>query len=332
MRRWLWVTIVSLLPTSAAAQTPSTGDIAAEVRADFKSVADYVVRSAEKMPEGDYAFRPSPEVRSFAQQIAHIADDQYNLCAPARGEERKAAYRAIEQSLSTKADLVPVLKAAFDYCDVAYAALSTTTGAALVSGSWNRTKFGMLNWNVWHTWEHYGNLVVYLRLKGLVPPSSETNRSVSSAAATVPRPPLFDRLAGHWVLQGTIADQQTTHDVDAELVLNGEYIRMHEVSREKTAGGVAAYEAIVLVGWDEKAGEYRCLWLDTTGAGGLVPDAIASATPEPDRLPFVFRIGGDVFRTTFIYDSAHDSWRWMMDADERGTLRPFARVTLTRRQ
>jgi uncharacterized damage-inducible protein DinB len=165
--------LIVMWAATVVAQAPSTGDIASEVRADFRTVEDYIVRAAEKMPDAEYGFKPSPEVRSFAQQIAHVADDQYNLCAPAKGEERKAAYRAIEQSLSTKAELIPALKAAFAYCDSAYATLSQAGGAELVAGNWNRTRFGMLNWNVWHTWEHYGNIVVYLRLKGIVPPSSE---------------------------------------------------------------------------------------------------------------------------------------------------------------
>ena len=63
---------------------------------------DYFIRAAEKMPEADYGFKPAPDVRTFAQQIAHVADDQYNLCAPAKGETRKAAYRAIEDGLSEK--------------------------------------------------------------------------------------------------------------------------------------------------------------------------------------------------------------------------------------
>jgi uncharacterized damage-inducible protein DinB len=177
MRGQLSLMVVAM-SASVAAQAPSTGDIAAEVRTDFRTVEDYIVRSAEKMPDAEYGFKPSPDVRSFAQQIAHIADDQYNLCAPAKGEDRKAAYRAIEQSLSTKAELVPALRAAFAYCDGAYTTLSTAGGAQVVAGSWNRTRFGMLNWNVWHTWEHYGNIVVYLRLKGIVPPSSEKSRPI----------------------------------------------------------------------------------------------------------------------------------------------------------
>ena len=126
------------------------------------------------MPETKYAFKPSPDVRTFAQLVAHIADDQYNLCSPAKGETRKAAYTAIESSLSRKADLIPALKEAFAYCDGAYDALTDASGAETVTmGKARRPRFGMLNWNLWHTWEHYGNVVVYLRMKGLVPPSSE---------------------------------------------------------------------------------------------------------------------------------------------------------------
>jgi len=144
-----------------------------EVRADYQAVRDYFIKAAEEMPAADYGFKPSPAVRSFGQQVAHVADDQYNLCAPARGETRQAAYRAIESSLSTKEELVPALKAAFAYCDTAYDALTDASGASLAPGGQGKTRFGMLNWNLWHTWEHYGNVVVYLRIKGLVPPSSQ---------------------------------------------------------------------------------------------------------------------------------------------------------------
>ncbi len=158
--------------TEAAALWRSQGrSLSADVKADYRTVRGYFIKAAEKMPEADYGFRPSPAVRSFGQQVAHVADDQYNLCAPARGETRKAAYKEIENTLSAKADLVAALKAAFAYCDGAYDALTDASGTEMVRGG--RTRFAMLNWNLWHTWEHYGNVVVYLRLKGIVPPSSE---------------------------------------------------------------------------------------------------------------------------------------------------------------
>lgn len=159
------------MPVFIAALTLA-GSLTADVRTDYQRIRDYFIRAAEKMAAEDYAFRPAPEVRTFAQQIAHVADDQYNLCAPAKGEKRDAAYTAIEDSLSRKAELVPALKAAFTYCDAAYDALTDASGTVPSLGR-DRNRFSMLNWNLWHTWEHYGNIVVYLRMKGLVPPSSE---------------------------------------------------------------------------------------------------------------------------------------------------------------
>src|SRR5262245_52775778 len=166
--------LLATLPCLGA--TAPGESMTASVKADYQTVRTYVIRAAEKMPAEDYAFKPTPEVRSFAQQIAHIADDQYNLCAPAKGETRRAAYTAIEDSLATKADLVPALNAAFAFCDSAYATLTDASGTEPTASKTGRTRFGMLNWNVWHTWEHYGNIVVYMRLKGLVPPSSEPRR------------------------------------------------------------------------------------------------------------------------------------------------------------
>ncbi|MCX6544000.1 MAG: hypothetical protein NTV05_06245 [Acidobacteria bacterium] len=142
---------------------------------------------------------------------------------------------------------------------------------------------------------------------------------------------LFDHLAGRWVLRGTIDNKQTTHDVDAQFVLNGGYIRLHEVSREKDAKGKPAYEAIVFISLDKKSGEYKVLWLDTTGNGGLSADAIGRATPSGNSLPFLFKTGsGDVFHTTFIYTPTTDSWQWAMDGESGGRLQPFARVTLNK--
>jgi uncharacterized damage-inducible protein DinB len=161
--------------TASLALTPlwaETNAMSASVKKDYQSARDNFIRAAEKMPEANYGFKPSPDVRSFAQQVAHVADDQYNLCGPAKGETRKGAYTAIEDSMSKKTELLAALEQAFAYCDGAYDALTDASGAEPIAGK-SRTKFGMLNWNLWHTWEHYGNVVVYLRMNGLVPPTSE---------------------------------------------------------------------------------------------------------------------------------------------------------------
>lgn len=155
--------------------------------------------------------------------------------------------------------------------------------------------------------------------------------SFTFARQPAPQASLFDRLAGTWVLRGTIDNKPTTHDVDAEPVLNGGYIRLHEVSREKDAKGGPAYEAIVFISVDKKSGEYTALWLDNTGSGGLSADGIGRGTPSGNSIPILFKTAdGDVFHTTFIYSPDTDSWQWVMDGESGGKLHPFARVTLTR--
>ncbi len=177
MTRRATALLLALAAGSGVPARAQSGPLSAEVKSDYASVRGYFLRAAEEMPDSLYAWRPTPQVRTFAQQVAHVADDQYNLCAPARGETRQGAYRQIETTLSTKAQLLPALRAAFAYCDAAYDALTDATGTAMVDfGGQRRSRFGMLNWNLWHTWEHYGNVVVYLRVNGLVPPSSQPMR------------------------------------------------------------------------------------------------------------------------------------------------------------
>ena len=147
------------------------------------------------------------------------------------------------------------------------------------------------------------------------------------------RDSLLERLVGRWVLRGTIAEGQTTHDVTAEWVLGHQYVRLAEVSREKDARGRPAYEAIVFIGADPDGDGYACLWLDSTGGGGLKGEALGHAPHARDSLAFVFKSpDGSRFHTTFVHRAGSDSWRWRMDAEAGGTLQPFARVTLTRRR
>lgn len=139
---------------------------------------------------------------------------------------------------------------------------------------------------------------------------------------------LLDHLAGHWVLEGTIAGKQTTHDVEAEWVLGHHYLRLHEVSREHNAQGEPAYEANVYVGWDQTLSQYACVWLDTYG--GVSPVSIANAKRAGDQIPFEFKDKDSDFHATFSYHPASDTWDWTMDNEANGKLSPFARVTLTR--
>jgi hypothetical protein len=151
-------------------------------------------------------------------------------------------------------------------------------------------------------------------------------------AQSLPADSLFHRLIGHWVLRGTIARRQTTHDVTFEWMLGREYVQMHEVSRERASNGTPAYEAVVLFGRDPRSGEYACLWLDNTGASAFDPQGVGRGAVAGDSIPFLFRYTAtDRFHTTFLYDRATDSWQWHMDNDSAGVRRPFARVKLSRR-
>jgi hypothetical protein len=139
-------------------------------------------------------------------------------------------------------------------------------------------------------------------------------------------------MIGKWVLLGTIEGKETTHDIDTEWVLGHQYVRLHEVSREKNAQGQAEYEAIVFIGWDQPSSQYACLWLDSTGGGGLTAPAIGHAKRSGDEIAFLFKSAdGSIFHTTFAYSKGTDSWQWLMDGEEGGKLQPFARVKLTRK-
>jgi hypothetical protein len=143
---------------------------------------------------------------------------------------------------------------------------------------------------------------------------------------------LLDHFIGKWVLHGTIAGMETTHDVLAEWVLGHQYLQFHEVSREKDTSGGAMYEAIVFIGWDQPSNQYSCLWLDVTGGGGLSGQAIGQAKRTGDTIAFVFKGNDDTpFHTTFLYDRNSDTWHWQMDGEENGKLQPFARVKLSKK-
>ena len=133
---------------------------------------DILLRSAEKMPEENYSFRPTESVRTYGQIVGHVADAQYLFCSNALGE--KSPDPKIEQTKTSKADLIAALKTAFAYCDKAYDAMTDASGSQLVKLFGTDTpKLGALNFNNVHNMEHYGNLVTYMRIKNIVPPTSE---------------------------------------------------------------------------------------------------------------------------------------------------------------
>jgi uncharacterized damage-inducible protein DinB len=145
--------------------------LVAENKAVYEGIKNNIIRAAEKMPEDKYSYKPTPEVRSFAQLIGHISDAQYLFCSPVKGEKKALG---IEKSKSSKADLTAAVKEAFAYCDSAYEGLTDAQAQENVKlFGRDRSKLNVLYFNSAHNNEHYGNIVTYMRLNGLVPPSSE---------------------------------------------------------------------------------------------------------------------------------------------------------------
>ena len=163
----------ALIPTAAAAQ--DADPVSASIRAQYAPVRANIVASAEQMPEADYDFQPTPEVRTFGQLIAHLAFAQFNICAGLVGEANPRPGN-LEQQLSTKAELVEAITEAFEFCDPAYAgATDATLGEAVAFFGSESVRHYPLTYGLVHANEHYGNIVTYMRIKGMVPPSSQGN-------------------------------------------------------------------------------------------------------------------------------------------------------------
>jgi uncharacterized damage-inducible protein DinB len=141
----------------------------------YNGVKGFILKSAEKMPVEQFGFQPTPDVRSFGQVLAHIADANYLLCSPVIGEANpNGTMTKIEESKLAREPLIATLKESFAYCDKAYATLTDGNAAEVVPFmNSKRPRVGVLWFHISHAFEHYGNLVTYLRLKGIVPPSSE---------------------------------------------------------------------------------------------------------------------------------------------------------------
>jgi len=164
--------LLLMVSCGAPAQTPDLKSASGYPKMVQKQVTAWIERAAEKMPEEQYAFKPDPAVRSFGQILGHIADADYLFCSGVLGEKNPSP--GIEKTKTTKAELISALREAFTYCNRAYDALTDANANELVKAmGQERNKLGVLWFNASHNLEHYGNLVVYMRLKGITPPSSE---------------------------------------------------------------------------------------------------------------------------------------------------------------
>ncbi|HEV7967547.1 MAG TPA: DinB family protein [Candidatus Acidoferrales bacterium] len=184
MAKSIFSVVVGLLLAFPLAAQPGQQappkDLSAWLRNSYATNHKFLARTAEKMPEDMYGMRPGaqPEVRTFGQLIGHLANFNFRWCSDAKGEKNPMEETDFEK-LTTKAGLVKALDGALTYCDGAYAMLTDANSMDMVQGTRDDgTKVPVLRisrliLNVVHNNEHYGNLVTYMRIKSIVPPSSE---------------------------------------------------------------------------------------------------------------------------------------------------------------
>lgn len=177
MTRTLSVLFAALLAAPAAmlaqesAPAPAN-PISVSQNKMYTMLSGVVIAAAEKMPEESYSFKPAPDVRSFGQLVGHLADSQYYFCGLAAGETKSSG--GVEKNKTSKAELVAALKDAVAYCSTVYAGMTDSKGGEMVKlMNTDFARLAVLAGNVAHDYEHYGNMSTYMRIRGIVPPSSE---------------------------------------------------------------------------------------------------------------------------------------------------------------
>jgi uncharacterized damage-inducible protein DinB len=167
----LWVAVM-LVMTAQAAPASSAASSIASIRTAHEAVQGFLSKAASMVSEDLYAFKPTPEVRSMGELFAHVADANFGICGMASGQ--KPPMTGIEKSKKTKAELTAALAESFKFCDAAFAGLTDANANETVKFflPGTHTRLGVLAFNNAHQFEHYGNVVTYMRMKGMVPPSS----------------------------------------------------------------------------------------------------------------------------------------------------------------
>ncbi len=156
-----------------AATAPPANPISVSEKGLYSFMSHSVVAAAAKMPEENYSFKPTPDVRSFGQLVGHVADANFAICSQAAGEANPNK-GSIEKTKTSKADLVAALNDAVAYCGKAFDGMTDAKGSEMIQMfSFHLARLTVLSLNTAHTNEHYGNMVTYMRLKGIVPPTSE---------------------------------------------------------------------------------------------------------------------------------------------------------------
>jgi uncharacterized damage-inducible protein DinB len=159
----------------AQAQPAAANPVSNSIRSDWKTIERYIKDSADLMEEANYSFKPVDSVRTFGAILAHVTGANYLYCAAAKGEKSPHGEEDFEKTLTKKADIVKALNESLAYCDGAYSAATDASLAQMGNapfGNGQAARASSLIGNIGHLSEHYGNLVTYFRIKGIVPPSS----------------------------------------------------------------------------------------------------------------------------------------------------------------
>ena len=178
MKRFLTTALLcTTLSAAAMAQTAKVGSGAdanvsiAALRTNWQQAVGNITKAAEELSEADYAYRPIATVRTFGEIVGHVAGSQNLMCAAALGDKQPAE-DAIEKVAKSKAAILKALHESVEYCTKAYAITAATAGMSTELFGEKSTRVGALALNAVHDGEHYGNIVTYMRMKGMVPPSS----------------------------------------------------------------------------------------------------------------------------------------------------------------
>ncbi len=161
-------------PQGGAQQEGQKVPLSEGLRRAYNTVKLNLTEAAQKLGEADYSYRPSPDIRVFGGQLAHVANSQFNACAAARGEKNPHQGTNLEQTKTSRADIIQALSDSFAFCDPAFANLTDQSAVELVRQGMNEVaRAAVLSNLIAHSNEEYGILTVYLRTKGIVPPSTE---------------------------------------------------------------------------------------------------------------------------------------------------------------
>ena len=176
------VSAALLSASAASAQPPAAApakiSLAAGIQRGYDNIKRNLKEAADKMPDAEYGFKPTPDIRSFGQLVGHVANAQFNACSAAKGEGNPNQGNDNEKK-TTKAELVKALSDSFAYCDPVFASLTDETAVQFVKQGQNEVARGVvMSGTVTHDNEMYGTASVYMRLKGLVPPSTERQQQM----------------------------------------------------------------------------------------------------------------------------------------------------------